>query len=266
MELEIEQLRYGEQYWQDELGEKQLLELDRIRTSRLAKLTTELNAMLGELGEPGEAMALTPIFAAERAGPNLAFLSPSSRAGMEELIADQAQHGTVDATRLLADAAQILTASELIQYRQWNAPEQALRRNQLVGFGATEEEFKAIGQWPNFVNQGNAETGDDEQAELKLAAEIGVQRLAELIRLRDPEMQTAAHDLHRLGLPPAQAEWLAGVRSQGLGEIQQVWSDPVLPAATKEEQVRQLQQAYRTRIAATFALSATSRDETDLMP
>jgi hypothetical protein len=268
IELGFEQLRYGEKYWQTELGEKQLLELDRVRVAQLTRLTGEMNAMLDELseGELGETMTLAPIFDAGHAGPNVTFLSPESRASVEQLIAKHAQQGMVDAARLLAEVEPLLTADEMAQYRQWNAPERVLLRSQLVGFDATENEFEAVAQWPGFVNQGNSEAGDGEQAELKLASRIGIQRLADLIRLRDPEVQTAVHDLHRLGLPLDQAESLAAFRSQGIGEIQQVWSDPVLPSPEKEERVRQLQQAYRARIAATFELSATSPDETDLMP
>lgn len=268
VELEIEQRRYGNFYWQTELGEKDLIELDHIRAARLRELTLEMNAMLDDLeaGDPGTRMTLTPIFDAGHAGPNVGFLSPDSLARMEELIADLAQHGPVDASRLLAGAQQILTPDEMALYRLWNAPENGLLRNQLVGFNATEDEFNAISRWPGFVNQGNSETGGEEQAELTLATQIGVQRLADLIRLRDPEVQTAVQDLHRLGLPLEQAEPLAVFRSQGVGAIQQVWSDPALPSPAKEERVLQIQQSYRAGIAALFRLSSMSPDETILMP
>jgi hypothetical protein len=101
---------------------------------------------------------------------------------------------------------------------------------------------------------------------IRLAAQIGVQRVADLIRLCDPEIQTAVHDLHRLGLPVDQAESLAALRSQGIGEIEQTWMDPTVSPAMKELRVRQLLGDYRTRIAATFQIAANSPEQTDLLP
>lgn len=266
-ELALEQTRYGRGHWQTELGGKHLLALEQTRVALVTRLQAEANELLDEMsgGDTGPALALTPLFGPERAGPNVAFLSAASRARLADLIAERAAGGGVDAAGLLTDARSFLPPDELAQYARWNAPEAALLRKQLVGFDAREEEFAAIARWSNFVNQGNSATADDRRAELALADQIGVARLAELFHLRDPEMQTAVHDLHRLGLPLDRAEWLAACRAQGARELSALWSDPILPSAAKEEQVRELQQAYRARIAATLALSSTI-DPADLMP
>ena len=267
MELVIQQRRYGRDYWQTEASEKQLRELDRIQSMQLRGLAREMNELLDGLcgDKSDEIITLAPIFDASHPGPNIGFLSPESRAKVEELIAEQSLHGLPDAAELLTKMETVLSGKELVQYRQWNSPDHGLLRNQLVGFNATEGEFNAIAQWPGFVNQGNSST-DDDQVMLELADRIGVQRLADLIRLRDPEIQTAVHDLHRLGLPLDQAEALAALRGQGVSEIEQTWTDPTVPSAMKELRVRQLLGDYRARIAATFQIAANSTDQNELLP
>jgi len=268
VELAIEQRRYGRDYWQTEKDGRQLRELDRVRSVQLDRLAREMNALLGQLcgDAAGESMTLAPIFDSAHPGPNLSFLSAESRAKVEELIAEQWMEDISDSAGLLSKIETVLTGTEMAHYREWNSPEHARLRNQLVGFNATKNEFNAIAQWPGFVNQGNSPSGDDEPAMIRLAAEIGVQRVADLIRLRDPEIQTAVHDLHRLGLPVDQAESLAALRSQGIGEIEQTWMDPAVSPAMKELRVRQLLDDYRTRIAATFQIAANSPEQTDLLP
>ena len=183
-ELDLQQRRYGEGYWQSELGNRQLLELDEIRAAMLKRLNAEANAALDAQcpGEAGDPIVLPPLFGADRPGPNVTFLSPPSREKLERLIADQSASGPVDAARLLDAARQVLPPDEMAAYQQWNAPEAALRRGQLVGFNATEDEFNAIAQWPNFVNAGAPDGGEDAGAELALADRIGVERTAELIQ------------------------------------------------------------------------------------
>jgi len=46
--------------------------------------------------------------------------------------------------------------------------------------------------------------------------------------LKDPALQTALRDLQRLGLPLAEAEWLAATRTRAIADIREIWQSPAL--------------------------------------
>lgn len=262
-ELRLEQERYGPHYWDSEATGPEIRSLE-LRRSRLLQ---ELNAALAAALPPGgngDTIALTALFGEARGGPRLDFLDAAAQARVEDLLA-AAPDLAADRPALLDRVRDLLAPDQRAQFQDWNAPESALLRRQLVGFGASQVEFDAIARWPDFVNQGNAGLAEDAPAESRLADEIGVARVADLIRLRDPEVETAVQDLHRLGLPVDRAEWLAAMRGEATSRMQQVWADGALTADAKETRVEALRVAYATQLASALA-PGRAIDQAGLLP
>lgn len=241
-ELELEQARYRGEYWQPEPGLAEMQSVETRRAEGVRRLTTEMNALLEEMhpGEPGEPLALTAFFSLDRPAPNLAVLSESSRAKMEEVLLARDPSVEADPVR---EAELNLTGDELAAYLRWNAPPSAALRNRLAGFEASEAEFTAILKWQSVVG-----SDDETVARAALHESLGAGRLEQLDHLLDPAVHTAAQDLYRLGLPLAQAGWLADFRGAAVAQLQQSWRNPALTAAQKEAEVAALRDAFRQEL------------------
>jgi hypothetical protein len=256
-ELDLEQARYRGQYWQAEPGLAELQAIESRRTEAIRRMTIEMNALLADMcpGETGEPLTLVPFFSLDRPAPNLAFLSEASREKMERALL--AREVAVEADPMLA-AATLLSGRELADYTRWNAPPSAALRNRLAGFEASETEFNDILEW-------QAATGSAHEvaAREELIGRLGPDRFAQLDRLLEPAVHTAAQDLHRLGLSIDQADWLADFRQAAAAQLQRSWSDPRLSAARKQEKVDVLRGAFRAELAAELRLPP---EATDLLP
>ncbi len=263
-ELDLEQRRYGRNYWDAECDGRALGALQQAREAMLRELSADANEVLNALfpDEAGEPIALTAFFGVDRAGPNVTFLSASSRERFEAALLAAPGETVADAGRLTELAAQVLSPNEIDLYRQWNEPAAAALRNQLVGFAPTEAEFVAILRDAQSVaNEEPASTGI-----AGLETQLGAARFGELLKVRDPATQTALHDLYRLGLPLDNAGWLAAAREQAIASIQEVWQSAAVPDATKSQQVAQLERAHAQAINAKLNLSGSSLDELESNP
>lgn len=253
-ELDLEQARYRGQYWQAEPGLAELQPIESRRAEVIRRMTIEINALLAEMcpGETGEPLALVPFFSLDRPAPNLAFLSEASREKIEQALL--ARDPAVEADPMLA-VATLLSGQELADYSRWNAPSSAALRNRLAGFEASETEFNDVLEW-------QAATGSAREAAAReeLAGRLGPDRLAQLDRLLEPAVHTAAQDLHRLGLPIDQAGWLADFRQVAAAQLQQLWSDPRLNAAQKQDKVDTLRDAFRAELSAELRLPSEAAD------
>jgi hypothetical protein len=262
-ELDLEQLRYGRHYWESECNGPELAKLQQAREAMLRELNAEANRVLHDLypGEAGEAIALAAIFDVERAGPNLTFLSPELRARFEaEIFAhDGDADRRVDRERCQEIAQRVLPTGEMDLFRRWNEQPAAALRNQLVGFSPTENEFVAILSDTRLTEEDRLTSG----VVLRLETLLGAERFAEFLRLKDPAMRTALHDLQRLGLPLAGAEWLATTRTRAIADIAEIWRSPALPDAIKQQRVAQLERVFGEAIAAKLGLPESSLDGID---
>lgn len=254
LELKLEQVRYGGQYWEAEPGFAELQSIEVRRMEMIGRLTAELNAMLKEMcpTETGEPLALVPFFSLDRPAPNLAFLGDASRERMEAALLVRGETAWTDP---LFTASQILSGQELVDYTRWNAPSAAALRNRLAGFAVNEEEFSAILQW-----QETAGSDREAEARTELAGRIGSARLAQLDQLNDPGMHTALQDLHRLGLPLDQADWVADFRRQAVVQLQQAWGKPELTAMQKQQEVAVLLSAFGAELATQMKLPPRTAD------
>jgi hypothetical protein len=256
-ELDLEQRRYGRNYWQSECNGRELAILQQTRETLLKQLSAEATQLLNDLfpGEAGEPIALVAIFAPDRPGPNLTFLSASARERFEARIL------SADGVRehLIEIATQVLRPEEMESYHQWNDRAVAALRNQLVGFDQTEGEFGAILLETRLV----AEDGEASGTGPTLERQLGAARYADLLRIKDPPMHTALQDLQRLGLPLAEAEWLAATRTRAIAEMDEIWKNAALTDVTKRERVLQLERIHGQTIAAKLALPDATLDGLD---
>ena len=250
-ELDLEQRRYGRDYWQSEISGRELAKLQQAREVMLKELTAEANQLLNDLfpKEAGEPIVLTALFDPEHAGPNITFLSPAQRERFEAAILDEGGDA-VDRERMLNFALRVLTAGEMDSFRKWNEPSSSSLREQLIGFNQTEVEFIAVRRDAQLTD----EERDTPAGAAGLEAQLGPVRFAELLKLRDPAMRTALHDLQRLGLPLAEADWLAAARSRAIADIGEIWQSAALTDAAKRERVAQTERAYSQAISTKFAL------------
>ena len=256
-ELDLEQQRYGRNYWEAGGDGPQLAKLARAKEAMLRQLSADANQLLNDScpGEPGEPVTFAAMFDAAHPGPNLACLSPDLREQFEAEILAEDDEGRVDPEHLLEVAEHMLPAAELEAYRNWNSPLSAALREQLAGFNPTEAEFAAI-------RSSQAAAGDDEPSgtEAELATQLGTARYGEYLWLTDPAMQAAVHDLRRLGLALDDANWLAATRSRAVAEIGEAWRSDAFTDAGKRERVAQLEHDYSQTIAARLALPNASLD------
>ncbi len=248
-EFDLDQRRYGLSYWNYGPTGAERAAITEERDALVRQLTAEANEILGTLfpGEPGGRVELTPLFGDDRPGPNVGFLSPALRQKFEAALFSA---NRLDPDHLLDLALDFLPAAEAATYRQWNEPATAALRQLLVGFGATEGEFLAI----LHDGRGAVDRDDDIGIESGLETQLGPARYAAFIRLKDPAIQTAVHDLQRLGLPLENADWLAATRERAVAAIQQVWQDPQIPAASKPDEVSAVRRSYGQAIAARLSL------------
>ena len=257
-ELDLEQLRYGYNYWQSECSGRELAELQQAKESMLKQLSAEANQVLNDLfpNEAGEPITLIALFDTTHPGPNLTFLSPSLREQFEsEILAGDGDRG-VDRERLFDIATRLLPSREMASYRQWNDRPAAVLRDQLVGFNQTESEFVAILHEASLAE----EDGGVHGTEVGLETQLGAARYADFLKSKDPAMYTALHDLQRFGLPLEEAEWLAATRTRAVEDIGKIWQSAALSEATKRERVAQTERAYGQTIAAKLALPEASLD------
>lgn len=261
-ELALEPRRYGAHYWDTEASGPEVHALELERVLILQQLNAELAERLPPGSGPGEALA--PLFGEGRPGPRVDFLAPAAQTRIAELLAGSPELAA-DRAALLERVRPLLTEEDFVRFQDWNSPTSERLRRQLVGFQTSEAEFTALAAWPGFVNQGNGGFAEDAHAEAALADRIGVERTAELFRLRDPDVQTAVQDLHRLGLPVERAEWLAAQRGDAISRMQQVWADGGLAAEAKATRVEALRQAYAAQLAAALA-PGVAMDAEALLP
>jgi hypothetical protein len=200
---------------------------------------------------------LTAIFSAEHAGPNLAFLSPAQRERFEaEILADDGGHGADDPGRLGAIAARVLPPDKVDLFHRWNDPAAAALRAQLVGFNPSEDEFIAIrGEMQSLAAEGET---TEPAGHLEIA--LGSARFAELQKLLEPALHTAINDLQRLGLPLAEAPWLAETRARATADLGEIWRSTTLTDAMKRDRVTQTERFYGQAIAAKLGLPAAALD------
>lgn len=253
-ELELEQRRYREHYWQADQSGPALARLAADRDALIAQLTAEANEVLASTcgGAPGAEIELPPIFDDDHPGPNLAFLSAAAR---NAFTAAAAAAPAYDNLGQIADAT--LTGPELTLYHAWNDRANAALRNELVGFEPSEGEFLAV----RGAQSARALDPDTAAATPMLAAQLGAERFADLLRIQSPEMRTALHELDQVGLPLSDATWLARTRQAAIAAIQRVWQDPSIPAEAKPAHVAVLQRTYGREIAAKLALTRSTIDE-----
>lgn len=251
-ELAIEQRRYGRNYWDADADGRGLAALRTQRQAMLAELNAEANAVLADLfpGVTSEPIALGALFDDDRPGPNVTFLSGSTRARLEaELLAEWEKNGA-GTDRGMAVAERVLPSDEQELFRRWNAPAHAALREQLVGFAPNETEFLAILR----ANDGS------EAATNALAATLGAGRFHEFLQTQDPAVRTARQELRRNGLPIAEAEWLATTRAQAVSAIAEVWRNAAIPDTAKPPRVAQLERTYSEAIGARLNGSSPSLD------
>lgn len=257
-ELDLEQRRYGRAYWQPEANGRELAQLQRERETMLAQLNAEANQVLQDLfpGETGEPIALPALFGDGRAGPALGFLPAADRARFEAEILASDDDRDGDAGHLLEIAQRLLPADEFAAYRQWNEPDTAALRAQLLGFDQTGDEFDAILQESRRTDAERATRAPG----TGLEATLGTARFAAWRQLQDPAVHTALGDLNRLGLPLDSAAWLAAARAQAIAQISEVRQSLVLSDVAKQERVTRIERACSQAIAEKFALPAGSLD------
>jgi hypothetical protein len=264
-ELALEQRRYGKNYWQSEADGPALATLRAARQAMLARLASELNVRIDELcpDQPGDPVVLRALFDDDRPAPNLSFLSAESRQTFEHTLQSALADGTfdADAQRLLALAMPALPAEQAELYRKWNQPASAALRHQLIGFETSETEFTALLERSRAI----ASTGEAPNADVTLAVRLGAERYTEYLRLQDPAVQTALHELHRRGLPVQHAEWLATSRAAGSDALQQVWNDPTLPEPSKAERVEAVRRSYRDAINTQLSSTGAVADDNEWM-
>jgi hypothetical protein len=254
-ELELEQERFAAEYWQSDRSGPTLDQIRARRTEMIRLLSAEANAVLGSMcpDESGAPIELAPFFDDDHPAPNVRFLSPESR---RTFVAALFASGPANSEQLTALAAQTLSGAEFDTFWKWNDRAAVALRSQLVGFEPTETEFLTL------LNHNRAfDPSADDNGSNALAAALGPQRAAELRLLEAPDIQTAVHDLDRLGLPLSSAQWLADLRQQASAAIQQIWSDEALPSTLKAERVRELEQSYGQTIASKLGLQASTLDE-----
>jgi hypothetical protein len=261
-ELDLEQRRYGTHYWESDGAGPALALVEQARAALVRQLSAEANQVLADLfpGETGESVVLAPLFDADHAGPQVSGISAEGRRRFEaRLLAEPAERFPAETATLLELAAEALPEAELTVYRRWNAPAAVALRNQLIGFAATEAEFKAILAETATVSA----TGETEPT--ALASRLGPERFAAWQAQVSPDVQTALHDLQRLGLPLTQAGWLVALRAEAAASVQQAWQDGALADWAKPARVAQLQTDYAQAIAARLSLgTAVSLDELSL--
>lgn len=254
-ELALEQRRYGRNYWDAPPGGV-ARQVQRERDAMLAELSAEATQVLRDFfpDEAGEPVVLEAFFNSDRPAPNLVFLPPGQRARFEaELLADA--KGACDAQCLERIAERVLAADEVELYRRWNAPAAGVLRQQLVGFNPTEAEFAALLHARNSIA-----TNAPEPEFSELAAALGAGRFAALQKLQEPALQTALGDLHRLGLPLEQAEWLAATRTRVATEIGEIWRSTIIGDLTKRERVAAAERAYGQAVAGQLGLPHATLD------
>ncbi len=258
-ELDLEQRRYGNTYWQSDRDGAELARIRADRAALIAELGAEANAVLAtELGpEAGAAVTLTPFFDDDHPAPNLTYLSPRSREAFEaEVLAVGANR-----REQFADiATATLSPAELAQYHAWNDRASAALRTELVGFDASEAEFQAI------LHTDRSGEAVPEIVAANLATQLGAERYQQLVQLENPAMLTAVHDLNRAGLPLTFASWLATTRQNAMAAIQQVWQDNTLSDANKSDRVSALQRTYGQSISATLGRPVSNLDELGAAP
>lgn len=254
-ELDLAQPRFAAHYWESDHSGPTLDRILARRADMIRQLSAEANAVLATMcpHEAGPPIELTPFFDDDHPVPNIGFLPSESR---RALAAALCAAGPANSEQLTTIAAHALSASEFETFWKWNDPAAVALRAQLVGFEPSEVEFLTL------LNRNRAfdPSGNDGGAP-DLVASLGPQRAAELHALEAPGLKTAMHDLDRLGLPLASAQWLADLRQQGSAAIQQVWSSPALPPTLKAERVRELEQSYGQTIATKLGLRVSSLDE-----
>lgn len=257
-ELDLEQQRYGARYWDSECDGRDFARLQSAREALVRQLTDEANAVLRELypSEALEPIALRTIFDAEHAGPNVRFLSPEARERFEAALLSTWGEARLDTGVVLAVAERAMAAEEFAEFTRWNAPAAVALRERLVGFDASEQEFRVLLR---------AISDADGEAAL-VPAEFSPERAERLRQIEEPALRTALRDVRRLGLPLTEADWLAATRAQAAASIQRAWDDPGLSFGAKQGQVALLERTFSRAIADRFGLPGSSIDELHLRP
>jgi hypothetical protein len=253
-ELELEQRRYGHAYWKSDRSGAVLAQLRADRTTLIAELTAEANDVLAATlpKDRPATITLAPFFDDDHPGPNVGFMSAESRARFE---AQVLASGTAAPENLATIATDILAPAELALYHAWNDHANAALRTILIGFDATEAEFLTI------RDAHATESANDPAVAAKLEATLGHDRYIQLVQLESPPLQTAVQALNRLGLPLANASWLASTREAATAAIQQVWQDKMLPDAAKADRVALLQRELGQAVATKLGVPGSDLDE-----
>lgn len=260
-ELELEQQRYGTDYWKPDRNGAELAALRTRREAMLRQLSEEANRAIAAYfpNESVEPITLRPMFNDDEPAPNVTYLSPTARARFEEALL---RLPDIDRRKADEQALQVLSGSDLEWYHRWNDRNAVALREQLLGFDPTEREFNALLQ----QNRVLGEAGDSYGGGFALEGQLGRERLAQLEALSSPAMHTALQDLNRAGLALANAEWLAATRQRAATEIQQVWQDTTLSDPAKAQQVSALQRQYGAAIDARLGRRGSTLEEMGRSP
>jgi hypothetical protein len=257
-ELDLEQQRYGEAYWEADQDGRVLAGIRDARAQLASDLSAEANDVLAAL-LPGDVdddrVRLTSFFDDDHPGPNLRFLSESSR---RQFVSEVLAQNWVDQSQLAAAADRTLSRAERELYHVWNDTAPAALREQLVAFHPGEREFLIV-----LAASGHAEESDTRAL---LEAQLGSDRYRELREVTAPSTATAVHDLRRAGLPVTSASWLASVRQAASDAVRQVWQDGSIPERSKPSRAAQVEAAYTRMIATTLSVPVRSLDELPLPP
>lgn len=257
-ELDLEQVRFGKNYWEAERRGCDLAGLPAAREAMLRELSAEATQVLADMfpGEAGEPVVLPAIFDADHAGPNVAFLSAEARARFEAaILADDSGRGA-DPERLREIAVRVLPPDAADTYRQWNDASAVALRAQLIGFNQTENEFVALLQ----AQRASAEDGDPRVVPIALETALDPARREELRQLRDPARHTALNDLQRLGLPLGDAAWLAAARARAVADIGEIWRSNLVTDGIKREQVALVEGIFSQAVAAKLGVRKATLD------
>jgi hypothetical protein len=250
-ELDLEQQRYPEYYWQAERSGRELTKLQQAKADLVASLNAEANEVLRDLYPDAgdEPVELTAFFDADHAAPNLKFLSAENRALFEKtvLASGQSKNPVVTMGCLFGGD---------LAYLKWNMPQSVALRERLAAINPTQAEFDAL------LLLGSTPVSEAPW----LIYDFGLARYLELRKWSEPGMDTAVRDLRRLSLPLEHAEWLAATRARAAGSIQEIWRSAAISDAEKRARVAQLERTFGLEIATRLALLGASLDEVGAIP
>jgi len=241
----------------------------------LAKLQREMRATMLELGPENEDTDLWRVLRNRRFGS----LSDEKASQLEALesrrseeisrLARAAPNGVLQMEQvrgaeqqMLAEIAKVLTPEELAEYELRNGSSSSRLRSALVGFNATEAEYRALfqfyreqdAQFPLSPTSTPAERAArataQQQMDAQIKAVLGPDRFAQYQQASQPEYQQLNRLVTRLELPLSAAAQVAAVQREIQGRANAVRMNRELTPEARAEQLAVLSEDATKRITA----------------